>query len=617
MLWLVVAVVVLVVAAVSAAGLVRRTRGSSIGEVVPGRFAAMATTALRPQSELLDGLSTSEPSRTGPDRSADRGRSARPEAESKREPRPAGRRSAVDDAMVPGAIAGAVGVHDWLTPNQSVLEAVHALTHEQVSNSLDLWGTVQENGYKLWTEQSLLKWRGHVGEQQVMDQLTPWLGDRAQLESLSNNPGSDLSIDGRDFNVKVTKDFDGGTSDHFAENPGIPVIVNSDAADIPQDALHVDLSEPFDVAMLDGHHVIVAEGLTLSGAEDALADAFGPAVGRINDAGDVLDAASSALPDATLPVLGSAIRVVRSGMKESALLKHHGDTGRLIKNVTTDVAVTGGGVAAGGTVGHIVGGGIDVLTGGLTLGAGTVLGGIVGSALGGLFGSKAAQTMKLAPLHEARADSLAKLEAYSGKVAEVEERTNRTWRAQILPAARRRANAAATDLQKTATTAVAAADAELRAATTLDRESRTRLLGDARGRVEATLAREASSLARRRAASWSSAADAAWETADVFDVVLASPGGERVTRDWLEDAAARHELVLAAAAETARLIGATAVRTRAALASSLADSRADLFVDARRQLDGPLRALERANAKVRHELVATGLVKPEDVASAR
>jgi hypothetical protein len=425
MFWVVMTVVALAVVGALAVATPRIARRSEIGKVVPGRFTAMATAAFRPAPELLSGVAVSGTAEvySGEPNAGDRP-SKPPRTASGRA---AAGRSALGDAVVPGAIAGVVGVHDWLTPNQSVLDAMHALTREHVAGSLDLWSTVQERGYHLWSENSLIKWRGHVGEQQVMDQLTPWLGDRVQLEPLSNNPGSDLSIDGQDFNVKVTEDYANVGPSHFADNPDIPIILNSDAANIPQDALHVDLSEPFNVAMLDGHHVIVAEGFTLSGAEDALTDAFGTLAGGIHDAGDVAEAATAAAQDAAFPVLGSAIRVVRSGIREGALLKHHGDTGRVVKNVATDVAVTGGGVAAGATVGHIIGGGIDVLSGGLTMGTGTIVGGMLGSALGGFFGSKASQTIKLAPLHEARADVRVKLEAYSSTVTKVEEHTNRAW----------------------------------------------------------------------------------------------------------------------------------------------------------------------------------------------
>jgi hypothetical protein len=612
MLWVVVIVVAIAVAGACAVAGSRMTRKSQIGEVVPGRFAAMAATALLPPQELMDAVAATRSA--GVD-SAALNAGDRPS----KAPRTVRRQatagpSASGDALVPGVIAGVVGVHDWLTPNQSVLDAMHALTHDQVTNSLDLWGAVQDNGYHLWSAQSLIKWRGHVGEQQVMEQLTPWLGNRAQLESLSNNPGSDLSIDGQDFNVKVTKDYASEGPSHLTDNPDIPIILNSDAANIPQDAVHVDLSQPFDVAKLDGHVVIVAEGFTLSGAEDALSDAFGPMAGNIHHVLDVGDAATAAMQDATFPVLGSAIRVVKSGIREGALLKHHGDTGRVVKNVAADVAATGGGVAAGATIGHIIGGSIDVLTGGLTLGAGTVVGGMLGSALGGFVGGKAGRSIRLSPLKGARADVQARLEAYSDRVTAVEEHTHRTWHGEVIPTAQRRSQAATASLHSTAHGALSSAHSDLRAATTLDRASRKAVLDDARGRVEVALTEDGTALSRKRADAWSSQAANAWETENVFDVVLASPGGERVTREWLEDAAARQELVLAAAAETARLIAAAALQTRAAMASALSDTRAELFTDAQRLLDEPLRALEQANNKVRFELVASGLVTPQDAA---
>lgn len=115
--------------------------------------------------------------------------------------------------------------------------------------------------------------RGHAGEAEVLQQLA-CTGARVQGETLSNIPGSGLTIDGSAFNVNVTKDFN-GIADQIAANPDIPLIVNADAATIPADALHVDLSELFDMPALDGHTVVIADALTLSGIEDHLAGPFG------------------------------------------------------------------------------------------------------------------------------------------------------------------------------------------------------------------------------------------------------------------------------------------------------------------------------------------------------
>ena len=112
--------------------------------------------------------------------------------------------------------------------------------------------------------------------------------------------------------------------------------------------MHVDLSQPFDPAMLDGHAVVVADGLSLSGIQDNLGDSFVDVVGGHLDVGDVLGDAA----DMGIPVVGSAIRIVRSGIREGKLLGVHNDPVRMAKNIAIDVGAIGGGVAAGGTIGQ-------------------------------------------------------------------------------------------------------------------------------------------------------------------------------------------------------------------------------------------------------------------------
>ena len=107
-------------------------------------------------------------------------------------------------------------------------------------------------------------------------------------------------------------------------------------ADLPADAFHVDLTNLVDPDVLAGHSIVVADGPLLSDLEDQMADAFGPALDSF-DAGDLLDAA----PDLGVPVLSSAIRVVRSGVRERKLLEHHGDQRRAAMNVASDVAIVG------------------------------------------------------------------------------------------------------------------------------------------------------------------------------------------------------------------------------------------------------------------------------------
>jgi hypothetical protein len=94
-----------------------------------------------------------------------------------------------------------------------------------------------------------------------------------------------------------------------------------------------------------------------------MADAFGPVLDSF-DFTDLMDSAA----DLGIPVLGSVIRVVRSGMRERKLIAHHGDTRRAAANIASDVAIIGGAVAGGGFLGIGLGALIDVASGGLTAG---------------------------------------------------------------------------------------------------------------------------------------------------------------------------------------------------------------------------------------------------------
>lgn len=518
-----------------------------------------------------------------------------------------GRGKAVGDAAVPATLAGVVGIENWLHPDQQVLEAVSQATHDHVANGLDLWREVHEHHYDLLSSSSLANWRGHVGEQQVADHLHSWLGDRVKLEELSNHPGSDLSIDGHDFNVKVSADYSNVGPDHFAQYPGTPIIINSDAAHLPADALHVDLAQPFDPSILDGHAVIVADGLHLSGIEASLGDSFGDVIGGHLDLADVL----SDLQDAGIPVIGSAIRVVRSGIRENKLRGVHGDTGRMIKNVATDVVIVGTGVATGQIIGHAVGGAIDLLTLGTTAGLGTVAGGIIGAGVGGLLGNKAATSVRLQPFHDAQHDARQALATYDACLNTTEAKTEREWN-QALAESRERCEAAEAALRASFDDKVDRARRAFRAQDLIGIDAARRHLATARRCVDESAQRERTILARRRARHWRAAAAIATTSESIFDVVLAAPGGAKAVNTLVEEVRHRRELAIVTLSEAARLTARSAMQIRAREAGRLAATRSGLQARAVDRLADPLAQVASANERVLSEARAAGLLATAD-----
>ncbi len=213
-------------------------------------------------------------------------------------------------ALALGAVAEAV--HDLLAVDSSVMRSLHQLSREQVDGLADLRNLQDSHNYDL----TGYKVRGGAGEQQVADHFSEagntvtWPAGGTTDFGPSNNPGWDLAIDGHEVNVKVVGDAAREVSEHFAKYPDVPLVLNGDAANIPDDALVFDGTTTFDSAELVGDHVVVIdESLTLSGIEEAQAA--------------VADAAESPVAEGLadqIPVLSFLTAAVRSGYSEGRLL---------------------------------------------------------------------------------------------------------------------------------------------------------------------------------------------------------------------------------------------------------------------------------------------------------
>jgi hypothetical protein len=511
------------------------------------------------------------------------------------------------DAAFAGTLAGLTGLADWHHVDSTVLDAIEQWTHTDVDNGLDLWRTVHERYPDTFgTEGFGIKLRGHVGEQEVFDQLSSWAGDGLSVPTASNHPGSDFTLGGHEFNVKV-----GGNAstiaEHLRTHPDIPVIVNADMAGLDPDALHVDLTQPFDPDLLAGHSVIVADGLLLSDIHDHIADALGPMADGY-DLGDALDAAS----DLGVPVLGTVVRVVRSGIREQRLAEYHGDRRRAVANVASDATIIGTGVTAGGALGFGLGMALDVMTMGATAGLGTtVVGPAIGSFLGARIGGRKAAEKRRQPLTDARAASARAVQAYGYAVEASIARAELEWREDVLPAAQAQLRDVKEALDarlgltlRAARQSLATSDADLL------RESRAELesLRDV-GRTRASYGL-AALFRKRRWLQAAQAASARVEVTAMLDVLSAHDDGNAKVLTMLGRHARRRATVLASVAEAASRTARVAAYARATVTRDLNERRKRLEHRVKQETHQPADLVWQAASTVRLELVATGTRTP-------
>lgn len=588
----------LLVAAVACATIAWR-EATALGQcdvrrVVRGRYRAATANVPRPDATLIEQLTSELPTTTVPPQRTHNG-----------DVRLRARTATVDGAIAAGLAAG-IGTADWLSVDPELLATFEQLTHTSIDNSLDLWGAALDG--KLTTAGWEHNIRGHLGEHKVEAQLNKWAEGRVTMPDASNHPGYDVQVDGHTANVKVGADAS-AIRDHLAEHPNIPVIVNADMDGLPDDAVHVDLSAPFDTDLLAEHSVIVADGLLLSGLQDTMADAFGAALSSFG-VDDVTDTAANL----GVPVLGTAVRVVRSGMRENKLRAVHGDTARAMRNVGTDVALTGGGVAAGGALGIGLGVAIDALTMGATAGLGTtVIGPAIGAFLGGRKGTQKATEIRMRPLTDARSATSVAVKKYDQVASDAITDATQRWSDEVVPRAERQAAEVADTLRATAKHVKAHAVAEMARLEATADACLQDLLAQATTRVEVTELRLGHSLlVRRRIAAWRTvAANAARNAEFVLDVIAASPDGEAAVQTHLGWVAEQRAVALGAAGVAATRLQRRARLERLALDQRLRSDRADLARDAQRRVRPHAQRIERCTNSVRQELVATGAQSQE------
>ena len=523
------------------------------------------------------------------------------------------RNPAILDAAIPGSLAFANGAIDWFTPDHAAMVALSQGTHTEITNAFDLHRTLSEHQYHLMTEGSLTNWSGHVAEAQIADQIDAWAGTgTAVLAQNSNFAGADVSVFDHDFQVKFYSDFSDINNIH-----GDTLIVNEDAANIPSDALHVDFSEPFDPSILDGHDVIVAEGLTLAGADDAWESAGGLWAGGL-DAGDALDAAG----DALIPGIGAAIRVGMSGYKRREALRD-GDlraraSGRVVRDAAYGVAGAGGGALAGSLLGGLV----DVASLGMTLGAGAWVGGMIGAAYGGKKAGDTARASDHKAVKDARTHAANSVAAYGLAVEKAQSQAQDDWTQAVAGADAEAAKLAAVRLSQTRHVERLTLD-DLSTMRSMGREEADSLIRSAADRVLIAQGAQRSPRARRRQQAWTARATGLRRSmeqrggVDVHDVlvlVVASPDGADQAISWLQDRISRRTTVLASADALMTALQRQSLADRLFLAASLANERTEIQDRAAKTLAAPIRRVEGHVDKLKDELVIAGYVTRGDVA---
>jgi hypothetical protein len=474
--------------------------------------------------------------------------------------------------------------------------AVEHATHEQISGALDLHRTLAEHHYKLMSDGSMINWRGHTFEQQINEQIEGWAGSSAaSMPEANNYAGPDMSIFGQDFQIKGYEDFAGIDNTY-----GDPLVVADGAANIPEDALYVDFSQPFDPSILEGHDVIVAEGLTLAGAEDAWESAAGMAAGGV-DLGDVGDAGF----DMAIPGLGAAIRVAASGYRRRAALADPELRAEASGRVGRDAVYGLAGASSGGTMGVLLGGLVDVATLGLTMGMGTVIGGMIGAGAGGMAGGALASAEDQERIDGAARETREAIEQYGQALEIVQVETDEEWNR-----ATSQADRSAADVQRRLDQSLARvgdkARTDLANAADMTEGEAVALLRWAFRVLQMLAAQETGRRARRRQKAWmqrlASVRRMPLDTEQILLLLIAVPGGQAVAQQWLWDRNQRRGVTISAASVVLERLVGHAIGERMSLQVTLQQRRRELRESAKDELEPYAVDVRACTKKVKREL---------------
>jgi hypothetical protein len=309
--------------------------------------------------------------------------------------------AALGDGLAPG-----VGVWErWSSVDEHVFQAMSHMTHDIVNGFADLLKAVNAKGYAVDTEGFFNNLKGHVGEWHVMEhfsQADPPVS--VSMPWASNEPATDMWVDGHAVNVKTVADASRLDVSHFANHPDVAAVIPHDAANIPEGALHFDPATGFDPSHLQHSDHLVVVDHAFSHAD--VADQTHHAIDVLQDPG----------PAIHLPWITMAISGIREGR---LLIKGHTDIVRAAKNIAIDGTAVGGGGLIGAKAGGLIGS-----VGGPV---GSVVGAIIGGIAGAIGGRAVANDIKRKPLIDAKAAYDSAMSSYQGEEARVSKYTAVEW----------------------------------------------------------------------------------------------------------------------------------------------------------------------------------------------
>ena len=144
------------------------------------------------------------------------------------------------------AAVGANVFRQYMCIDDNMYEGVSRLSGENINNFSDLSAKLKtyKHDSQGLTEGSLNKIKGHIAESHVTKHFQE-AGIEVNWPEASNQEGWDLLLNDNPIQVKLTNDAN-SLIEHFKTNPEIPVIIPSDADNIPETAFHFDPSDNID-----------------------------------------------------------------------------------------------------------------------------------------------------------------------------------------------------------------------------------------------------------------------------------------------------------------------------------------------------------------------------------
>lgn len=524
----------------------------------------------------------------------------------------------------PSGLLAAAGLGNYFVNaralDDNLLHAMEALSGNQVDGLADFLSVQDIKGYQL----EGIRLKGAIGEQEAHDILADagldvrWPPGGTTEYGPSNNPGWDLNVEGTDVNVKIVADAGQAAREHFAEYPGIPLVLNSDADNIPPDALHFDGTWPSPEDLAGGHITIVVDGLEASGIE-AIQEAAAGVEPNIGEDGV-----------GVIPGLSIVVAAARSAVHEGRLLKDgNTEMTRALKNVAVDSATKGGGAMAGGYAGAQVGLAIDAATGGLLLGIPTLLGGLAGAVLGGTAGSKVANRVKLRPLLEAQDQVRSTLRDFDASARRASEEVE-LGVSQEVERQRRELDVTANEARRAYTAYLGELQAGLNAASTLspsiasalvisvakELDSEIEVLGagvSRPGLVGRWWLRQCRRKSRVNREIWLASAMGAVERSGaegagpVFDHLMVAGDGHRAAELFLTRYAQARLRAMSGAKAANDIMVQVAVEARRVAVDRVKATRDQLVKHAEMAVEAAARRVDLANREVLREIRAAGL----------